>query len=39
MKKREKYYSRFLQAVVRSEELKSSQVLLEFLSQTDVKKH
>jgi hypothetical protein len=36
--KRERYYSRFLQAVTRSEELKSSKYLLEFLMQMDVKK-
>ena len=38
MRKREKYYSRFLQAITRSEELKSSKFLVEFLQNTDVKK-
>lgn len=38
IKKREKYYSRFMSAIVRSEELKSSKFLIEFLNNTDVKK-
>lgn len=38
MKKREKYYTRFLSAITRCEELKSSKFLVEFLSETDVKK-
>lgn len=37
IKKREKYYQRFLQAVCRCEELKSSQFLLDFLSDNDLK--
>lgn len=37
IKKREKYYTRFLQAIVRCEELKTSKFLLTFLSQADVK--
>lgn len=36
--KRERYYSRFLQAVMRAEELKSSRYLLEFVCQKDFKK-
>ncbi len=38
IKKRERYYSRFLQWVVRSEELKSCDFLLEFVSNCDYKK-
>ena len=37
IEKRERYYTRFLQAVVRSEELKSSQFLLDFLFEQDFK--
>ena len=38
IKKREKYYTRFLSAISRSEELKSSKFLIEFLSDADLKK-
>lgn len=37
IKKREKYFQRFLNAIARSEELKSSKFLIEFLSNTDLK--
>jgi len=37
IKKREKYYTRFLQAIVRCEELKTSRFLFTFLSEQDVK--
>ena len=37
IKKREVYYTRFLQAVARSEELKSSKFLHTFLSEKDLK--
>lgn len=37
IKKREKYYTRFLQALGRSEELKSSKYLVDFLSVSDLK--
>lgn len=37
IKKREKYYTRFLQAVARCEELKTSKFLVCFLSEPDVK--
>jgi hypothetical protein len=35
IKKREKYYTRFLQIVSKSEELKTSQFLVDFISETD----
>lgn len=37
IKKREKYYTRFLQAIARCEELKTSKFLLTFLSEPDIK--
>jgi hypothetical protein len=37
IEKRERYYTRFLQAVMRSEELKNSQFLLDFLFEQDSK--
>jgi hypothetical protein len=37
IKRREKYYSRFLQAIARCEELKSSGFLMCFLSEKDLK--
>jgi hypothetical protein len=37
IEKRERYYTRFLEAVARSEELKSSQFLLDFLFESDFK--
>lgn len=37
IERREKYYTRFLQAIGRSEELKSSQFLLDFLFEADHK--
>jgi len=37
IEKRERYYTRFLQGVIRSEELKSSQFLLDFLFEQDHK--
>lgn len=37
IKKREKYYSRFLQAIVRSEEIKTSKFLFSFFAEQDVK--
>lgn len=38
IKKCEKYYTRFMQAIGRSEELKSSFYLIEFVTQIDTKK-
>lgn len=35
IKKRERYYTRYLQAITRNEELKTSQFLLDFLYDTD----
>ena len=37
IEKRERYYTRFLSAIMRSEELKSSQFLLSFVHETDPK--
>ena len=37
IEKRERYYTRFMQALARSEEIKSSQFLLDFLYEVDVK--
>jgi hypothetical protein len=37
IKRRERYYSRFLQAIARCEELKSNGYLLTFLGEKDVK--
>lgn len=37
IKRREKYYTRFLQAISRCEELKTSKFLLTFLSECDIK--
>ncbi len=37
IEKRERYYSRFIQAIVRSEELKTSQFFLDFLYEQDAK--
>ncbi len=37
IKKREKYYTRFLQAIARCEELKTSKFLVTFLAEPDVK--
>ena len=37
IKKQERYYTRFLNAIGRSEELKSSVFFIEFLNQTDEK--
>ena len=39
IEKRERYYNRFLQAVMRSEELKHSQFLLDFLFEEDLKNY
>jgi PX domain len=37
IKKREKYYQRFMQAIARCEELKTSRFLFTFLTEKDVK--
>jgi len=37
IERKERYYTRFLNAVSRSEELKHSQFLLDFLTETDSK--
>lgn len=37
IKKRERYYTRFLQAIIRCEELKTCKFLLTFLKEADVK--
>jgi hypothetical protein len=37
IKKRERYYTRFLQAITRCEEFKASEFLVDFLSLEDLK--